>query len=117
GEGLTVLRHLPLRDDALLVGVHELNGFLDCNDVPGEIAVNIIDERGEGGGFARARGASDQYKTASKVSEFLDHGRESEFVQRRDLCRNKPEHGAVSADLLEEIATEPAFLVHFISHV
>ena len=48
-----------LVDEAAFVGVNELDGVFDGDDVGGAVAVDVVDHGGEGGGFTGASGASD----------------------------------------------------------
>ena len=52
GEAFGVFWDFALGDGGAFVRVHELDGFLDGDDVSGVVGVDEIDEGGERGGFA-----------------------------------------------------------------
>jgi hypothetical protein len=64
--GVGVDADLALGDDAFLVLMHELDRVFDGDDVTLAIAVAVIDQRGQRGGFAGA-GAADKNDQAAQV--------------------------------------------------
>ena len=69
GEGLGVLAHLALVDDAALVLEEELDRVLDGHDVAVAGAVGEVHHRGERGRLARAGRAGDQHQAARQPGE------------------------------------------------
>ena len=72
GKARGVLGHLALGDDAFLVLMHELDGFLNRDDVAGEIRVDVVDERGQRRALARAGRPRDEHQPGAQVAELLD---------------------------------------------
>jgi hypothetical protein len=70
--------------------VHEFDRLFDGDDVPRIAAVDVIDQRGERGRFARAGRARDQDQATADVGEAFDDGRDLELFERRDLVRDEP---------------------------
>src|SRR5437870_12358084 len=87
------LTHLTLRDDALLVLVHELDRVLDRDDVVRARAVDQIDQRAQRGGLARAGWPGDEHQTLRQVAELLHFLRDAELLHAHDLGRDHAEYG------------------------
>ena len=66
-----------------LVLVHELDRLLDRDDVPGEVGVDVVDQRRQRRGLAGAGRAGDEDEAAAHVAEFLDHRRNAELLERQ----------------------------------
>ena len=112
-----MLRHFALGDDASFVDVHELDRFLDRNDVPRVVGVNVIDQRGQRSRLSGAGWAGDEDEPAAQVAKFLDDGRNAELFERGDAGGNEAEDSTVAVGLLEEIAAEARFLVHLVGEI
>jgi len=72
GEGLGVGADLALGDVAADGGLHDLDGVLDRDDVVLAFLVQLGDERGEGGGLARADRAGDEDEAVVVGEQFAD---------------------------------------------
>ena len=59
-EGGCLEGHFPLGDDGFFIGVNEFDRFLHRDDVPRLVAVDVVNDGGQGGGFTGARGPRDQ---------------------------------------------------------
>ena len=100
-EGTGVHTDLPLRDDALLVRVHELDRILDRDDVIGARPVDEVDQRAERRGLAGAGGARDEDESLVQLTEALHFGRDAHLLDRDDRRRNLAEDGGGSVAVLE----------------
>ena len=96
GEALGVGVHFALVDQAVLVHVHEFDRVLDGQDVVVALAVDLVDHRGQRGGFAGAGRPGDQHQSARLVAQLADHRRQSQLVEGLDLEGNDTKHGAVA---------------------
>src|SRR5207244_9849562 len=63
-EGERVQPDLPLLDDRLVVFTHELDRVLQRNNVPFEIAINMLDQRCQSCGLATTGRAGQQHDAA-----------------------------------------------------
>ena len=81
-----VLADLALVDQALLVLVHELDRVLDRDDVVGAVAVDVVDQRAERRGLARAGRAGDQHQPLGQVAELQDLLGEAHLLGGDDLA-------------------------------
>ncbi len=116
-ERLGVLGHFALGDDALFVPVNELDRLLDGDDVTGEVGIDVVDERREGGALTRSGGAGDEHDAAAHVAEGFDDLGNAEVLERFDLGGDDPEDRAVAVGLLEVVAAKPVVLVHFVGEI
>ncbi len=82
---------LALVDDALAVGVDDLDRILDREDVLAARAVDVVDDRRERRGLARARRARHQHEPAVLLCEPLDTCRQAELLEPRDDARDDAE--------------------------
>lgn len=95
----------------------EFDRFLHGDDVPGLVAVDVVDDSGQRGGFTGAGGPRDQHKAGSHVGEFLDHRRHAQFFQRGYFGGNEAENSPQAVLLLEVVAAETGCFIHFIGKV
>ena len=112
-----MLRHFALRDDALLVRMHELDRLLDRHDMPREVGVDVVHQRGQCRALAAAGRSGDQHQPPAQVPELLDHRRQAKLVEGGDARRDETENGAQPVHLLEIIATETAVRVHLVGEI
>src|SRR5712692_10141608 len=106
GEARRVGPDLALVDDAALMAVDELDGILDRDDVPLELAVDLVDHGGEGRALARPGGARHEHQPAGPLGELRDHGRQAQLLERLHVEGNLPDHERHAAALLEAVAAE-----------
>jgi len=90
-EGGGVGAQLALVDQAALVLVEELDGVLDGHDVLFALLVDQVDERGQGGRLARARGPGEQDESPRLAREVGDDGRKAEPVEGDDAVGDEAE--------------------------
>ena len=90
----------------LLVGVQNLDGVLDRDDVPVAGAVDVVDHRGERRRLARAGGAGDQNQPARLVGEALDDLRQAELGDGGSLGRNATHGDPDTASLVKDVDPE-----------
>src|SRR5690606_6689838 len=103
--------------DALLVLVHELDRVLDGDDVAGGVLVAVVDERGERGGFARARAAPEEDQAVFFHHQPGQYLGKAEVLPLRDLGLDGTADHAHFAALLEDIDAEAAHVVEHQRHV
>jgi hypothetical protein len=108
GEALRVDADLALVHDRAAIADQELDRILDRHDVTGAIAVDVVDHRGERGRLARARRARDEHEPAMLHRDVLDHLRQHQLIDRLDAERDRAEHDADGAALLEHVDAEAA---------
>ena len=88
--------------------MQELDRVLDRHDVLPGGGVDLVDHRGERGGFAGAGHSRDEHAAALFERELLEHRRQAELVERRDLGRNDPEDGSELAFAAQDVHAEAA---------
>src|SRR3989304_9874395 len=107
---MRVTAELALRDHATLVSVHELNRILDGDDPSGRMLIEMLDTRGQGGGFSTAGRTGDQNQPAAGEGQRLADGRELERVDRRhrlvDGAKGQTNRAALDAGVNAE-PTQP----------
>src|SRR5215469_6365340 len=74
GKVRRVVADFDLFDDAAHMLVFVLDGVFDDDDMARFAVVNVVDERGHGGGFAGARGTAEENQAARKAGEIFDGG-------------------------------------------
>ena len=116
-ERAGIARHFALRDDAALVVMHELDRLLDRDDVPGEILVDVIDQRRQRRRFSGASRPGHEHKSAAQLAKFFHHRRNPELLERGDLCRDQTKDGAVAVRLFQKIAAKARCLIHLVGEI
>jgi hypothetical protein len=92
-----------LRDDAVAMFVHVLDRIFDGDDVTVAVFVAVADHRGERGGFA-GTGRADQHNDAALGErDVLQHRRQIQLVETRNLGGDGTQHHARAALLHEAI--------------
>jgi hypothetical protein len=102
-----------LVDDRLVVAVQVLDRVFDRHHVRAARGVDLVDHRRQRGALARTGGAGDEHESALLGGDPLQHFRQRQLRDRRDLHRNDAEDQPDRAALLEGVAaesTEPAML-------
>jgi hypothetical protein len=107
GERLGVLADLALVDQAVLVGVEELDRVLDGHDVVVALPVGQVDQAGQGGRLARAGGPGDQHEPPGQVGKAAHLGGDAEGLQGLDLLGDEPEGGPDRVALEVDVEPEP----------
>ncbi len=102
-EAAGVHPHLPLVDDALAVAMNELHRILDGDDVAAVVAVAMVDEGRQRGGFARARAADEQHQAAFLHDGVEQHGGQFEILEAGDLGLDVARHQGNIVALLEDV--------------
>ena len=105
GIGAGVRADLPLVDDAAVGGVDVLDGVLQGDDVAGAGVVDAVQQRGQGGGFARARLAGDEDDAAAVGGEIGHHRGQGQLLQRGDMVGQQTDGGGDAALLAEQVDT------------
>src|SRR5688500_19507174 len=101
-----VLADLALCDEAALIGVHELDRILDCDDVIAARPVHEVDEAAERRRLAAAGGPRHEDEALREVAESLDFRRNPHLVGRNDARRNGPDHRADPWPGAKDVHTE-----------
>jgi len=108
GEVGGVDANFDLLDHAAQVGVLVLDRVFDGDDVAGFAAIDFVHESGDGGGLSGAGGASDEDQSAGQAAESFDCGREVEFVERWNACRERAHGGRGVSFLAMQVDAESA---------
>src|SRR5271165_304606 len=82
---LAIDADLAMRDHAPLVRMDVLDRVLDRDDVAAGLFVPIADHRRERRRLAGAGTADQDHEAALREHDILEHGRQFEFLERRDL--------------------------------
>ena len=76
--------HFTLGDDAAGMVVDVLDGILDGDDMAGAVLVAIADHRRQRSGLAGAGGADEDHQPALGHGQFLQNGRQAQFLDGGD---------------------------------
>ena len=101
---------LALVDRGLDVRVEVLDRVLDRDDVDGLVLVDLVDDRREGRGLARAGRAGHQHDAVALVADLVELRREPELLDRGDLVRDDAQDDAIAAALREDVHAEAGAL-------
>ena len=93
-----------LRDDAVPVLVDELDRVLDRDDVAVAVLVAVAEQRRHRRRLAGARRADEHHDAALGHDDVLQHRRQAEVVELRDVGGDRAQHHADAALLDERVA-------------
>ena len=116
-EALHVKADLSLVDQALALGVNELDGILEGNDVVVLLFVDQVDHGCQGRRFSGSGGPCDQDKTGLLPAQHLNRLGQHEFPQGFDHGRNEPKSPPVTSPFDENVGPETSLALHFISEI
>jgi hypothetical protein len=102
-EGGGVHADFALVDRRAFIGVHELDGILDRDDVLGRGVVHVVDHRRERRRLARAGRTREQNDAPLLFGEFPDDSRQRELFDRADSVRDRAAYHRDHAALLEGV--------------
>ena len=91
GEVGRVEPDLALVDDAVAVGMQDLDRILDRDDVLVARAVDVVEHRRERRRLARAGRAGDEHEAAVLLGEPLHARRQAQLLEARDVARDHAE--------------------------
>ena len=97
-----------LRDDAAFVLVHVFDRVFDGDDVTGRILVAVAHHRRQRGGFTGTGRADENDDAALGHRQLLDHRRQAQFLEGRNLRLDPAQHHADAVALVEARHTEAA---------
>jgi len=97
--------------------MHELDGILESDDVVAAGFVDQVDDRGQGGGLARAGRPGDQDQAGLDVGQAPDLRRQPELVDGHGRAGNDPKHGRGPAPLAEQVDPEACKTRHLVGEV
>ena len=106
GEVGGVEPDLTLVDDAVAVGVEDLDRVLDRDDVLVARAVDVVEHRRERRRLARAGRARDEHEAAVLLGEPLHARRQAQLLEARHLARDHAERERDRAALAEGVDAE-----------
>src|ERR1041385_7966067 len=106
GEAVEVLAEFALIDGGLFLGVAELDGIFERHDVDRLHGVDLVDDGGEGGGFAGAGGAGDEDEAGFFPGGLEDDFREVQFRDGGDDGVEFAQDNGVVAALLKDVDTK-----------
>src|ERR1039458_4024698 len=104
-------------NDAVLVSVKELDGILDSEHMIGLLFVDLVDDGGQGRGFARASRSGYQYDSVAQVDDLVQFGRQIERFQVWNLSGNYTHHDGTSTTLHENVHAKPIGAGHTVGHI
>ena len=116
-EGVGVGADFALDDDGLFVGVDELDGVLDGDDVLALGVVDVVHHGGEGGGLSGAGGSGDEDESAIVLADFAEDGWELEVVDGLDVGGDDAENGAGAEVVVHEVDAEAGESRDFVGEV
>ena len=105
-EALRVGADLTLVDQALLVGMHELDGVLDGEDM---VCTGLVDEVHHGrqrGALPRPRGTGDEHQALGEHAHLPDGVPEAQLIGRQDIGGDGTHDRADPVLLIEDIDPE-----------
>ena len=108
GEGGGVVADFDLLDDGEAVGVLVLDGVFDGDDVLSTAAVDEVEERGDGGGFAGAGGAGEEDEALAALGKFGEDRREVQGFGGGDLGGEQADAGGEGSALVVDVGAEAA---------
>ncbi len=112
-EVLDVGADLPLVDQALVLGEHELDRVFEREDVFAVGAVDVVEHRADGGALARARHAGEEHHALIEHAEPLDALRQEEALEVGDRVVDAAGDHAHRPLLREQIHAEsPLHAIH-----
>jgi hypothetical protein len=85
GEGGQVRAQLALDDLARFAAMDEFDRIFEADDVERARRIQVIDHRGERGGFAGAGGARDQNHALVVIAELAHDGGQTQLIHARHL--------------------------------
>ena len=103
---------LALRDDALAVTVHVLDGVFHRDDMVVTGLVHMVEDAGERGGLTAACGAGHQHHAALEVAQVQHLLGDVHLLGARQAKRNHAHHGAKGSALAEDVRPESAHAGH-----
>ena len=86
--GMGVHANLAVAHQRLLGNVHVLHRVFHRNDVPGRLAVAVVDQCRQGGGLARSRATNHQHQAALVHDDFFEHRRQCQLLKVGNLGGN-----------------------------
>ncbi|MNL47276.1 hypothetical protein D3C87_1700560 [compost metagenome] len=92
-----------LIDQAFARFVDELDRVFDGEDVVMAMVVQVIDHRRQRGGLAGTGRAGDQHQAARRLGYLAEHLAHAQFIHGQDSGRDRAEHRARAATLVERV--------------
>ena len=83
----------------------------------GLFVVHFVEDRGECGGFAGARGAGDQHDAVAQGADFGELWREVQVVETGDAVRDDTHDDGTASALPENVDTETGNLVKAVGQI
>ena len=108
---------LALHDIAFVVAEQKLDGVLDGDDLLVILVVDVLDDGGQGGGFAGPGRAREQDQARIHVREFLDFGRQVQGIDGSDVEGDGADDHGQGAALEEDVDAKPGDARHAVGHV
>ena len=116
-EGERVQPDFALLDDALVVLEHVFDGVFQGDDVLFEVGVDVLDHRGERGGFAATGRTGQQHDAAGRFGDLLDLLQQAQFLEAGHDGLDVAHGQAPLAALLKEVGAKPADARHEVGEV
>ncbi len=108
GEAGRVGADLDLLDHGVAVGMDELDGIFNGNDMITAVSVDEIDQRGQRGTFAASGGSGDQDQALPHFGQAAQAGRQMERFERRDFFGKHAKAAGDGASLVVDVGAETA---------
>src|SRR6185503_3788981 len=111
--------HFSLRNQRSFVIVDELDRIFDGDNMARMDGVTVVAHGGEGRGFPGTGSSDDQHQPTLCDGDVIDNLRQTQLLDRLDLCLDMPKDQTDVPSLPENVDTEPAELfviegqVHF----
>ena len=95
-----------LRDDAAVVGEHELDRILDGHDLALALTVDLVEHRHQGRRFTHARRSRHEDEAAANLSDVAEDRRKIQIREGLDLQRDHPQHDVEITPLARNVDSE-----------
>ncbi len=109
--------HFTLGHRAPFVGVNDLDGVFDRDNVFVPGFVEVIDHGPQSRGLATAGRSGDKHESLAIGQQPFDNRRHSQLGQRGDFSRQGAKDASQPEPLPEDVRTEAAYVGHFIAEV
>lgn len=108
GEGGDVPAEFALGEEGGFAFEDVLDGVFEADDANGAVSVDVVGERGDGGGFAAAGVTGEQDEAALETTDVLPNVffGEADLLDGRDVCGKGSDDGGDAVSVVEDVETK-----------